>query len=144
MAFGYLGQTLGLLTTTASRSCVICSLHCVFVAIIAELLRVQRARDAGAIDGSDAATFDLKRLIPAIVAVTGVAIVELTGAAGGPNVGDALSVAQPVRFPVICVTFITYCGTELYCAGAYGYMGDVASQCQSVVLLAMLHHNACR
>ena len=98
VAFGYLGQTLGLLTTTASRSCVICSLHCVFVAIIAELLRVQRARDAGAIDGSDAATFDLKRLIPAIVAVTGVAIVELTGAAGGPNVGDALSVAQPVRF----------------------------------------------
>mmetsp|Transcript_20046 Transcript_20046/g.43201 ORF Transcript_20046/g.43201 Transcript_20046/m.43201 type:complete len:552 (+) Transcript_20046:95-1750(+) len=98
VAFGYLGQTLGLLTTTASRSCVICSLHCVFVAIIAELLRVRRARDAGAIDGSDAATFDLKRLIPAVVAVTGVAIVELTGAAGGPNVGDALSIAQPIGF----------------------------------------------
>lgn len=99
VAFGYLGQTLGLLTTTAARSCVICSLHCVFVAIIAELWRVNKAIDAGKIVGKDPATkFDLKRLVPAIIAVTGVAIVELQGAAGGPTVGDALSVAQPIGF----------------------------------------------
>jgi hypothetical protein len=42
VAVGYICQTLGLLTTTASRSCVIGSLHCVFVATIAEIWRVQR------------------------------------------------------------------------------------------------------
>ena len=102
VAFGYLGQTLGLLTTTAARSCVICSLHCVFVAIIAEIWRVDKANKAiaaGMIAGEDPNTkFDLKRLVPAIIAVTGVAIVELQGAAGGPTVGDALSIAQPIGF----------------------------------------------
>lgn len=87
---GYLGQTLGLLTTTASRSCVICSIHCVFVAIVAELMRVSRA-------GLNA-TFDTRRLAPAALAVLGVAIVELQGAAGAPTIGDALSFAQPIGF----------------------------------------------
>ena len=90
VAFGYLGQTLGLLTTTASRSCVICSLHCVFVALIAESMRVSRS--------SQTTTFDYKRLIPAALAVVGVVIVELQGAAGAPTIGDALSFAQPVGF----------------------------------------------
>lgn len=90
VAFGYLGQTLGLLTTTASKSCVICSMHCVFVAVIAELWRVQR---------SQAETkFDLKRLLPAALAVLGVAIVELKGAGGAPTIGDAFSFAQPIGF----------------------------------------------
>ncbi len=90
VALGYLGQTLGLLTTTASKSCVICSMHCVFVAVIAELWRVQR---------SQAETkFDLTRLLPAALAVVGVAIVELKGAGGAPTVGDALSFAQPIGF----------------------------------------------
>lgn len=87
---GYLGQTLGLLTTTASRSCVICSLHCVFVAIVAELMRVSQT--------SGKTTFDTTRLAPALVAVIGVAIVELQGAAGAPTIGDALSLAQPIGF----------------------------------------------
>jgi len=60
VAFGYLGQTLGLLTTTASRSCVICSMHCVFVAIIAELTRISRLSSE-----DESSSFDLKRLIPA-------------------------------------------------------------------------------
>mmetsp|Transcript_9494 Transcript_9494/g.15258 ORF Transcript_9494/g.15258 Transcript_9494/m.15258 type:complete len:445 (-) Transcript_9494:312-1646(-) len=93
VAFGYLGQTLGLLTTTASKSCVICSMHCVFVAAIAELWRVQSAAEA-----KQDATFNVKRLIPAMIAVAGVAIVELKGAGGAPTVGDALSFAQPVGF----------------------------------------------
>uniref|UniRef100_A0A7S4JS68 EamA domain-containing protein n=1 Tax=Odontella aurita TaxID=265563 RepID=A0A7S4JS68_9STRA len=94
VAFGYLGQTLGLLTTTASRSCVICSMHCVFVAVVAEFMRVQRK---GAAEGEEI-SFDTLRLLPAVVAVAGVAIVELTGAAGAPTIGDALSFAQPIGF----------------------------------------------
>jgi len=94
VAFGYLGQTLGLLSTTASKSCVICSMHCVFVAIVAEYMRNQKALDAGVVDTS----FDTKRLLPAAVAVAGVAIIELQGAAGAPTVGDALSFAQPIGF----------------------------------------------
>lgn len=91
VAFGYLGQTLGLLTTTASRSCIICTMHCVFVAIVAEWLRVSRSAQAGR-----NASFDLTRLIPAAAAVTGVAIVELQGAAGAPTIGDAISFSQPI------------------------------------------------
>mmetsp|Transcript_21715 Transcript_21715/g.53863 ORF Transcript_21715/g.53863 Transcript_21715/m.53863 type:complete len:446 (-) Transcript_21715:573-1910(-) len=98
VAFGYLGQTLGLLTTTASKSCVICSMHCVFVAIIAEIWRVQKVSESSVIENDDAAKFDVMQLVPALVAVIGVAIVELKGAGGAPTIGDALSFAQPVGF----------------------------------------------
>lgn len=91
VSFGYLGQTLGLLSTTASRSCVICSLHCVFVAAIAEFMRVSKS-------AAEDETFDFLRLLPAAVAVAGVAIVELQGAGGDPNIGDLLSFAQPIGF----------------------------------------------
>lgn len=87
VAFGYLGQLLGLLTTTASRSCVICSLHCVFVAAITEFGRAQVKQ-----------SFDWSRLAPAAVAVAGVALVELKGAGGTPSIGDLLSFAQPIGF----------------------------------------------
>jgi drug/metabolite transporter (DMT)-like permease len=87
VAFGYLGQLIGLLTTTASRSCVICSLHCVFVAAIAEFGRSQIKQ-----------SFDWTRLAPAAVAVAGVALVELQGAGGAPSIGDLLSFAQPIGF----------------------------------------------
>lgn len=90
VSFGYLGQTLGLLSTTASRSCVICTLHCVFVAAVAEFMRVSRS--------AGKKKFDVLRLVPAAVAVTGVAIVELKGAGGAPTFGDLLSFAQPIGF----------------------------------------------
>lgn len=90
VAFGYLGQALGLLTTTSSKSCVICSLNCVFVAIVAEIWRVTRA--------TEETKFDFVRLVPAIIAVVGVAIIELKGAGGAPTIGDALSFAQPIGF----------------------------------------------
>ncbi len=93
VSFGYLGQTLGLLSTTASRSCVICTLHCVFVAALVELMRVQDAASKGMEKG-----FDFIKLVPAAVAVFGVAIVELKGAGGAPNIGDLLSFAQPIGF----------------------------------------------
>lgn len=93
VAFGYIGQLIGLITTTPSRSCVICSLNCIFVAILAELMRVNKRNDDGY-----STNFDLKKLIPALIAVTGVAIIELKGAAGGPTVGDLISFAQPIGF----------------------------------------------
>ena len=94
VALGYLGQTLGLLTTTASRSCVICSLHCVFVAALAEYTRVSGIWKKG----NDDASFDIVRLLPAFVAVAGVAIIELWGAGGDPTIGDLFSFAQPIGF----------------------------------------------
>jgi len=90
VAFGYIGQLLGLLTTTASRSCVICSLHCVFVAGIAEFIRTSKS--------TSSASFDLKKLAPAALAVVGVAVVELWGAGGASNIGDLISFAQPIGF----------------------------------------------
>lgn len=93
VAFGYLGQLIGLVNTTPSRSCVICSLNCIFVAIVAETMRVNSAKDRGYL-----ANFDLKKLIPALIAVTGVAIIELKGAAGDPTIGDLISFAQPIGF----------------------------------------------
>lgn len=110
VSLGYLGQTLGLLTTTASRSCVICTLHCVFVAAVAEFLRVQKANNADVnmntnspfMDDNDndetTTSFNFVRLLPAAVAVSGVALVELKGAGGAPTIGDALSFAQPIGF----------------------------------------------
>lgn len=44
------------------------------------------------------ASFDTTRLAPAVLAVMGVAIVELQGAAGAPTIGDLLSFAQPIGF----------------------------------------------
>ena len=96
VAFGYLGQTVGLLTTTASKSCVICSMHCVFVAAVAEYWRSNRAKEAKAPEEQH--KYDTMRLLPAAIAVLGVAIVELKGAGGAPTIGDALSFAQPIGF----------------------------------------------
>jgi len=99
VAFGYLGQTLGLLSTTASRSCVICTLHCVFVAAVAEFMRVQKSKlDECGVVKKEGKTFDFMKLAPAAVAVLGVAIVELKGAGGAPTIGDLLSFAQPIGF----------------------------------------------
>lgn len=63
------------------------------MAVVAELARSSRSPA-----GSTAAVFDTKRLGPAVLAVIGVAIVELQGAGGAPTIGDALSFAQPIGF----------------------------------------------
>lgn len=107
VAFGYLGQTVGLMTTTPSRACVICSLNCIFVAIVSEYMRVNIATtNIIAIDDNidrddDKATnlkFNLMKLIPALIAVVGVAIIELKGAAGNPTIGDLICFSQPIGF----------------------------------------------
>ena len=101
VAFGYIGQTLGLMTTTSSKSCVICSMHCVFVAIFAEIWRGQKCssqdKDICSLD-NPANQLEVKTLLPAAIAILGVAVVELKGAGGRPTVGDALSFAQPIGF----------------------------------------------
>ncbi len=94
VAFGYIGQSIGLTTTTPSRSCVICSLNCIFVAIIAEFMRVNSAKGRG----FTTTQFNLAKLVPALIAVAGVAIIELKGAAGDPTIGDLISFAQPIGF----------------------------------------------
>jgi drug/metabolite transporter (DMT)-like permease len=63
------------------------------VAIIAELSRVNSTKEKGY-----TTQFDLKKLIPALIAVTGVAIIELKGAGGSPTMGDLISFAQPIGF----------------------------------------------
>jgi drug/metabolite transporter (DMT)-like permease len=109
VAFGYLGQTVGLMTTTPSRACVICSLNCIFVAIVSEYMRVNTNNIANTIsiniddrDNYDETTnnlkFNLMKLIPALIAVIGVAIIELKGAAGNPTIGDLICFSQPVGF----------------------------------------------
>lgn len=94
VAFGYIGQSIGLMTTTPSRACVICSLNCIFVAIVAEFMRVNAAKGRG----FTTTQFDLAKVIPALIAVAGVAIIELKGAGGDPNIGDLISFAQPIGF----------------------------------------------
>jgi len=94
VAFGYIGQSVGLMTTTPSRACVICSLNCIFVAIVAEFMRVNAAKGRG----FTTTEFNLTKLIPALIAVAGVAIIELKGAAGDPTIGDLISFAQPIGF----------------------------------------------
>ena len=93
VAFGYMGQLIGLLDTTPSRSCVICSLNCIFVAIVAEFMRINKANQRGY-----SSKFDLKKLVPALIAVMGVAIIELKGAGGDPTWGDFISFSQPIGF----------------------------------------------
>lgn len=93
VAFGYMGQLIGLLDTTPSRSCVICSLNCIFVAIVSEFMRVNSANEKGY--SSD---FELKKLVPAMLGFMGVAIIELKGAGGSPTWGDFISFSQPIGF----------------------------------------------
>lgn len=64
VAFGYIGQAIGLMTTTASKSCFICSLNVVFVAMIVGLTKRK---------------FDPQTLAAAVLAVCGVGFLELAG-----------------------------------------------------------------
>lgn len=61
-----------------------------------ELWRVSNLNDNSSATATTA--FDPKALAPAVLAVIGVAVVELHGAAGAPTIGDALSFAQPIGF----------------------------------------------
>lgn len=80
--FGYFGQSIGLLTTTANKSSFICSLNVVWVALIASLIKRE---------------FKAQSLISAFLAVVGVAVLELDGNSP-PVIGDLWSICQPIGF----------------------------------------------
>lgn len=82
ISLGYVGQALGLLTTSADKSAFICSLNVLFVAITVGLLNKR---------------LDPRSLAAALVACTGVGLIEL-GSEVTPSVGDLLSLCQPVGF----------------------------------------------
>merc|ERR1712032_658493 len=44
-----------------------------------------------------ATQFDVNKLVPAVIAVAGVAIIEIKGA-GDPTIGDLISFSQPIGF----------------------------------------------
>ena len=82
VAFGYIGQAIGLMTTTASKSCFICSLNVVFVAMIIGITKRK---------------FDPQTLAAAVLAVAGVGFLELAGSQQFV-IGDLISLAQPIGF----------------------------------------------
>ena len=83
IALGYFGQSIGLLTTTAGKSCFICSLHVVWVALVSGVLAGWK--------------FESRVVLCSLVAVAGVGFLELAGASP-PVIGDLWSVAQPLAF----------------------------------------------
>lgn len=80
--FGYFGQSIGLMTTTANKSSFICSLNVVWVALIAGFINKD---------------FKAQSLISAFLAVVGVAVLELDGNSP-PVIGDLWSLCQPIGF----------------------------------------------
>lgn len=82
VAFGYIGQAIGLMTTTASKSCFICCLNVVFVSLVAGLTKRK---------------LDCQTVLAAVLAVFGVAFLEFNGSQQFV-IGDVISLAQPIGF----------------------------------------------
>ena len=82
--FGYFGQAVGLMTTTANKSAFICSLNVVCVALLSSLIKKE---------------FKIQTWISSFLAVLGVAVLE-SDATSPPVVGDIWSLCQPVGFGV--------------------------------------------
>lgn len=80
--FGYIGQGLGLTTSSAEKAAFICSLNVVFVALLSSLKVKQ---------------FQLQTWVATLLAVSGVALLELRGPVA-PNIGDFLLFFQPIGF----------------------------------------------
>mmetsp|Transcript_13764 Transcript_13764/g.28767 ORF Transcript_13764/g.28767 Transcript_13764/m.28767 type:complete len:358 (+) Transcript_13764:1-1074(+) len=79
---GYIGQAVGLMTTTAAKSCFICSLNVVFVALVV---------------GVTTKRVDVRTVVAALLAILGVGFLELAGSQQFV-VGDLFSLAQPICF----------------------------------------------
>ena len=80
--FGYFGQAVGLMTTTANKSAFICSLNVVCVALLSSLIKKE---------------FKIQTWISSFLAVLGVAVLE-SDATSPPVIGDIWSLCQPVGF----------------------------------------------
>jgi drug/metabolite transporter (DMT)-like permease len=79
---GYVGQTIGMLTSTADKSAFICSMNVVWVALVTGMMTKR---------------IKLNTWVSVILAVIGVGIFELEGASG-PVIGDAWLALQPIGF----------------------------------------------
>merc|ERR1719362_1505340 len=84
VAFGFAGQAIGLMSTTAAKSCFICSLNVVFVALVLGISSGKR---------------DPRTLLAALIAVAGVGVLELAGSQQFV-IGDLYSLAQPIGFGI--------------------------------------------
>eukprot|EP00929_Paragymnodinium_shiwhaense_P108446 TRINITY_DN7476_c0_g2_i1.p1 TRINITY_DN7476_c0_g2~~TRINITY_DN7476_c0_g2_i1.p1 ORF type:complete len:456 (-),score=103.63 TRINITY_DN7476_c0_g2_i1:250-1617(-) len=81
VAFGYLCQAIGLMTTTAAKSCFICCLNVVFVSLLSGMKK----------------GFDPRTVAAAVIAVAGVGFLELAGSQSFV-IGDLISLGQPIGF----------------------------------------------
>lgn len=82
VAFGYIGQAIGLMTTTAAKSCFICCLNVVFVSLVSGFMKQK---------------FDPRVLGASLLAITGVGFLEFAGSQQFV-IGDLISLAQPIGF----------------------------------------------
>merc|ERR1719253_1716509 len=82
VAFGYIGQAIGLMTTTAAKSCFICCLNVVFVSLVSGVMKKY---------------FDPRTVTAAVLAIRGVFFLELAGSQQFV-IGDLFSLAQPIGF----------------------------------------------
>lgn len=83
------------MTTTASKSAFICSLSVIMVPVIDVFFGAKK--DAAKEDKADGMSAALKGpWLPALLALAGVACLELIGVEGGPNQGDVWALAQPI------------------------------------------------
>jgi len=82
VALGYIGQAIGLETTTAEKAAFICALQVVFVIFFTALKK---------------RSIDLQGSAAAALGIAGVALLELTGQSG-VSVGDLWCLAMPASF----------------------------------------------
>ncbi|CAM9730216.1 unnamed protein product [Chrysoparadoxa australica] len=117
IALGYLGQSLGLETTTANKGAFICALQVVAVVLL---------------NSWAAKKLDVRGGLCASLGVLGVGILEL-GGASAPSFGDLLCLAQPVFFG------LGYVKTDKY-ANEFKEeaLGFSAAQILGVALMSLL------
>lgn len=91
---------MSLMTTTASKSAFICSLAVIFVPVLDALFVAKSAQEVTRENALKATGGVCARMsgpwFPALLAVAGVACLELVGAEGAPNSGDVWAIMQPL------------------------------------------------
>ena len=104
-AVGLWAQSKSLATTTASKAAFICSLAVIFVPIIDAVLGATNTKGVKAAKATDAADKKHQGAVfaifngpwfPALLAVVGVACLELIGGENRPNTGDVWALGQPL------------------------------------------------
>eukprot|EP00466_Bigelowiella_natans_P008292 jgi/Bigna1/140444/aug1.56_g15152 len=102
VALGYIGQAIGLETTTAEKAAFICSLQVVFVVAFSSLIGKKSVEKKG--------------VIAALLGIFGVGLLELMGAAA-PSIGDIWCLMMPASFGLSYV--LAGAPTSFYLGCAY-------------------------